>query len=165
MADSTRYARGAPPLHPTTPLPALWFCDALNASGVTMGPYYCFSGVGGHVRHRGFGPMGPTRKREAQSETRPKSLGLSGGNAANPAVTNGLGLYVRWGVYACPSQTSPNPGRRPILAPCPRSPPGSQPPSPTATKSKATSAKAAKVLDHVQRLVSSSQRNRAPDSG
>ena len=26
---------------------------------VTMGPYYCFSGVGGHVRHRGFGPMGP----------------------------------------------------------------------------------------------------------
>jgi len=27
MADSTRYARGAPPLHPTTPLPSLWLCD------------------------------------------------------------------------------------------------------------------------------------------
>ncbi len=64
---------------------------------------------GGHVRHRGFGPMGPRRKREAQSEKRPKSLGLSGGKDVNPAVMNCLGLYARWGIYACPSQNFANP--------------------------------------------------------
>ncbi len=47
-----------PPYHPSATTAAY---DALNAPGVTMGPYYCFSGVGGHVRHRGFGPMGPKR--------------------------------------------------------------------------------------------------------
>ena len=31
MADSTRYARGAPPLHPTTPLSSPWTYDAVNA--------------------------------------------------------------------------------------------------------------------------------------
>ena len=42
--------------------------------------------------------MGPRRKRGAQSEKRPNSLGLSGGNAVNPAVTNCRSLYARWGV-------------------------------------------------------------------
>ncbi len=49
-----------PPYHPSADTAAY---DAVNASGVTMGPYSCFSGVGGHVRHSGFGPMGPKRFR------------------------------------------------------------------------------------------------------
>ncbi len=52
---------------------------------------------------------GTHAKRGAQSEKRPKSLGLSGGSAVNSAVTNCLGLYVRWGVYACPSQNLAKP--------------------------------------------------------
>ncbi len=88
-----------PPYHP----PAISLAyDAVNAPGVTMEPYSCFSGLGGHVRHRGFRPMGPMRKRGAQSEKRPKSLGLSGGNAVNPAVTNCPSFYAQWDVYKRP---------------------------------------------------------------
>ena len=44
-----------PPYHPSAITVAY---DTLNAPGVTMGPYYCFSGVGGHVRYRGFWTYG-----------------------------------------------------------------------------------------------------------
>ncbi len=50
-----------PPYHPSAITLAY---DAVNASGVTMGPYSCFCGVGGHVRHRGFRRMGPKQKGE-----------------------------------------------------------------------------------------------------
>jgi len=47
MADSTRYARGAPPIHTTTPLPSQWLCDVLNVRVVRWDPTTAFPGSWG----------------------------------------------------------------------------------------------------------------------